>query len=172
MFRVPALPTVALAACLLTGCDDLLRFDAGDDTRIVGRASVTDGDTFEVRGQRIRLWGVDAPESKQRCHRPDGDEWRCGTEAANALADWIGPRTVTCERRGKSYDRVVAQCEVGGEDVGEWLVRRGWALDYKRYSKGEYGDEERAAARDGAGMHAGTFQTPWEYRASRRKRRS
>jgi endonuclease YncB( thermonuclease family) len=157
---------------VLAGCGDLLRFDARDDARIVGRAWIVDGDTFEIRDQRIRLWGVDAPESKQRCRRPDGDTWRCGTEAANALADWIGARTVHCERRGSSYDRIVARCTVGEDDVGGWLVRRGWALEYERFSKGEYRDEQAAAARERRGMHAGTFQTPRAYRASRRKRRS
>ncbi|WP_347338654.1 thermonuclease family protein [Bradyrhizobium zhanjiangense] len=33
----------------------------------VGQVSVIDGDTLEIHGTRIRLWGVDAPESAQLC---------------------------------------------------------------------------------------------------------
>ncbi len=52
---------------------------------VTGTASVIDGDTIEVHGQRIRLHGIDAPESRQRC-RLDGKPWQCGKDAANALA--------------------------------------------------------------------------------------
>jgi endonuclease YncB( thermonuclease family) len=45
---------------------------------------VIDGDTIEVYGQRIRLHGIDAPESRQLC-RLDGKPWQCGKNAANAL---------------------------------------------------------------------------------------
>ena len=47
---------------------------------IIGVASVVDGDTIEVHGQRIRLFGIDAPESSQLCVRPTGERWRCGQQ--------------------------------------------------------------------------------------------
>jgi len=43
---------------------------------------VIDGDTLEIHGQRIRLHGIDAPESRQLC-RLDGKPWQCGKDAAN-----------------------------------------------------------------------------------------
>lgn len=42
---------------------------------------VTDGDTLMLAGQRVRLWGIDAPELHQRCP----DRWLAGIEATRAM---------------------------------------------------------------------------------------
>ena len=68
-------------------------------TPIIGVASVVDGDTIEIHGTRIRLFGIDAPESSQLCVRPTGERWRCGQQASFALADRIGHATVSCQPR-------------------------------------------------------------------------
>ena len=64
---------------------------------ITGRASVVDGDTLEIHGERIRILDIDAPEIRQKCKAIYGDEWKCGQWAANKLAEWIGQLTATCE---------------------------------------------------------------------------
>lgn len=135
---------------------------------LVGRASVIDGDTLEIRGTRVRLWGLDAPESSQPCYTARGRSWRCGASAANALSDFIGSRTVICRQKGKDrYGRVIGQCFVGSMDANAWLVANGWALAYRRYSKAYVTHEDRARA-IGAGIHASDFDAPWDYRAERR----
>jgi endonuclease YncB( thermonuclease family) len=131
---------------------------------LTGRASVIDGDTLEIRGQRIRLWGIDAPEGRQLC-RIEGKPWRCGQQAALALSDWIGQRTVTCNERDRDrYGRIVATCSVGGHDMGAWLVRTGWALDWPQYSRGAFAAEQAEAIRARRGMWQGEFEKPWEWR--------
>lgn len=103
-------------------------------TDLAGQDSVIDGDTIEIHGQRIRLYGIDAPESGQTCEA-DGKVYRCGKDAAFALTDKIGRQTVECEDRGRDrYDRVIAICYAGGQDIGAWLVDQGWALAFRRYS--------------------------------------
>ncbi len=134
---------------------------------MAGVASVIDGDTIEVHGQRIRLHGIDAPESRQLC-RLDGKPWQCGKDAANALADKIGRRPVTCEDLGRDrYDRIIARCTVAGEDLEKWMVQQGLALAYRRYSL-DYVDEEADARAARHGIWASEFVKPWEWRRGKR----
>lgn len=140
---------------------------AGD---IVGQASVIDGDTIEIHGQRIRLWGIDAPESTQLCRNDDSDLYQCGRAAATALAGlfWAIKRPVTCSPVDRDqYGRTVATCALGtpGPDIGHWLVTNGHALDWPKYSKGKYEDAQRGAEKAGRGIWTGSFVEPWQYRA-------
>lgn len=132
---------------------------------MVGRASVIDGDTIEIRGQRIRLWGVDAPEGRQTCER-SGQTYRCGTEAANALDGMIAGRNVACAPRGRPdrYQRMVAVCSVGGQDIGGWMVEQGRAVDFPPYSRSAYARQQGQAQDARRGVWAGAFQMPWEWR--------
>lgn len=84
---------------------------------VVGQASVIDGDTLEIHGQRIRLYGIDSPENSQLCLRNE-KPWRCGQEAALALSDHIGRAPIACRQTDTDrYGRIVAVCTRGGEDL-------------------------------------------------------
>lgn len=134
---------------------------------IEGRARVIDGDTLEIQGERIRLHGIDAPETAQTCRRPSGKEWQCGQEAAVALSERIGRRPVACEGQERdTYGRLIAVCSVSGAELNRWLVTEGWAVAYTRYST-DYVDVETEARVEGVGIWASTFDMPWDYRQRR-----
>lgn len=136
---------------------------------IAGTASVIDGDTIEIHGQRIRLHAVDAIESRQRCTLPDGRAWNCGRDAARALADRIGRSPVSCEVRDVDrYGRAVAVCRQGGADLNAWLVRNGWAVAYRQYGR-DYVAVEAEARAAGRGIWAAEFAMPWDWRRAQRK---
>lgn len=135
---------------------------------IVGRASVIDGDTLAIRGRRIRLHGIDAPESRQVCQDGNARDYRCGQKAALALADKIARQNVFCYPRGTDrYGRTIASCELEGEDLNGWLVSQGWAVAYTRYSS-KYVPRETIARLARHGMWAGTFESPEDWRHRRR----
>lgn len=135
---------------------------------VSGVPSVTDRDTLEIRGVAVRLHGIDAPESSQRCYRPSGKAWRCGQKAALALADKIGRAPVRCEGEERDrYGRLIGTCYSDGEDLNAWMVANGWAVAYRRYSR-DYVDEERKARQRGAGIWQGEFVMPWKWRRGER----
>ena len=139
---------------------------AGD---LVGQASIIDGDTIEIHGTRIRLSGIDAPESDQLCRGDDSLQYRCGAKAANALDAFIAGRPISCEPVAvDQYRRTVAVCSIDGVDIVSWLVRTGLAFDWPQYSKGKYAADQKDAERAGRGIWAGSYVVPWAYRACRR----
>jgi endonuclease YncB( thermonuclease family) len=136
---------------------------------ITGKPRIIDGDTIEVAGERIRLNGIDAPESKQTC------EWLdktipCGRLATLALMGLTAGTEVTCKTREKDrYGRWVAVCyDPDGFDIGRNMVHTGWALAYRRYSTDYVGTEDKAREAK-RGMWKGKFVPPWEWRRGKRR---
>ncbi len=134
---------------------------------LTGIPTVIDGDTIDIHGQRIRLHGIDAPESKQVCIS-GGKKYRCGQKAALALSDRIGRRSLTCRAKDTDrYGRVIAVCFKGQEDLNGWLVSEGLAVAYRRYSQDYVAHEARAQSMS-AGLWAGEFIMPWDWRRGNR----
>jgi endonuclease YncB( thermonuclease family) len=161
------LVSIACVALLVVGWFGLTTAESNSDTaaHFVGRASVIDADTLELHDQRIRILDIDAPESRQVCTRRDGAQWRCGQEAALALSDWIGQRTVDCAPTRKDrYGRWLAHCAVNGKDMGEWLSKNGWAVPYRDCKCEAVRDAADQAKARGVGVWSGEFQMPWDWR--------
>lgn len=151
---------------VVTSARVLARSDAPSGP-LLGHARVIDGDTIAIGETRIRLEGIDAPESAQTCQRKWFGSWACGTAATAALASMIGDKPVTCEPRGlDKYGRTLATCFVDGRDINAEMVRRGYAWAFVKYST-SYVKEEAAAKADGLGIWQGPSQPAWEFRAGR-----
>ena len=129
-----------------------------------GKPRIVDGDTIWIGPTKIRLHGIDAPESKQTCQKSDVSEYRCGEMATFSLAEIIETHWITCKGETVDlYKRRISICYAGPYDINAEMVRRGWALAYRRYSK-DYVDEEEDASSRKAGMWQGEFMKPWEWR--------
>jgi endonuclease YncB( thermonuclease family) len=134
---------------------------------IIGQAQVVDGDTLQIAGERVRLHGIDAPESRQSCSL-SGVGWPCGQNAKPVLTGVIDGQVVTCrgDRRDR-YGRLIAVCYIGTDDLNARMVRNGWALAYRRYAP-DYVSQETEARAAGSGIWQGQFLEPWEWRRQRR----
>ncbi len=97
-----------------------------------GTATVVDGDTLRLAGEpaRIRLWGIDAPETSTAA----------GREASAFLQGVVIGETIQCTPEGHDrYGRIVARCRSRDGDLGQTLISQGYAEEWCRYSQGYYG---------------------------------
>jgi endonuclease YncB( thermonuclease family) len=127
---------------------------------------VVDGDTFELEGQEVRLFGVDAFELSQTCLDARGEPWRCGIAAKAALAERVQGYSLSCVTLEEDQDgRYLARCTLpDGTDVGGYLVENGLALADPGQPDA-YAEQQASAQRSGAGAWGGTFMPPWQFRA-------
>jgi endonuclease YncB( thermonuclease family) len=134
-------------------------------TPVSGRARAVDGDSLDIGSERMRLFGIDAPELHQFCRDGAGDDYACGRAAAQALADLVRGRAVTCTPLDHDrYERDVVRCSVDGRDIGEAMVRSGHAVELARFSRGAYTAAEREARAARRGLWAGSFEDPADWR--------
>ncbi len=99
----------------------------------------------------------------------DGKSWRCGRDAAFVLDDYLKGKVVRCEPKKKRdrYKRIIAVCYLGQKDLNGWLVKEGWALANRKYSKA-YIKNEKAAKAARAGIWKSEFVMPWDWRRGKR----
>ena len=130
-----------------------------------GVTRVIDGDTIHVGDTRVRLDGIDAPESTQTCKRATGEEWACGTEATHAMRLMAEGREVVCRNHGlDKYGRTLGTCFVNGRDINAEMIKLGLAWAYVKYSTA-YVTEEAEARRSKRGIWQGEATPAWDFRA-------
>jgi len=125
---------------------------------------VIDGDTIKMDGTTYRLWGIDAPETKQLC----AEGWPAGKEATAYIRGLVAGHTVECEARGKDkYGRTIGLCKADGFDIQAAMVGAGMAWAFLRYSH-DYVVQEGEAQAANLGVHAHGCQPAWEWRTNHR----
>ena len=141
-------------------------------SEIIGVPKVVDGDTIHIKSYKIRLEGIDAPEMKQKCKKPYlqimfftfQKDYYCGQISKKKLAKKIGNKQVKCILFGEDrYKRYLAKCLKGSIDLNRWMVRNGYAVAYRRYSK-LYILDENFAKEEKLGLWQGTFVRPEKWR--------
>lgn len=121
---------------------------------------VSDGDTIDIAGQRIRLPGIDAPEWNQTCRTAGGGSWECGAAASKRMRELTRNRTLSCRPEGHDrYGRLLAVCRDGRVDIAEAMVADGFATATSRYAAAE-----ALARRAKRGLWQGQFDAPAEWR--------
>lgn len=142
------------SACAKNAASEVLRQEHKTSIRVI------DGDTLQLGVERIRLWGIDAPELHQKCYLQE-KEIHCGQASKVALMSIIQSGSLICSIKDiDRYKRMVSQCFVDGKDVAGLLVLSGWALDYPQYSKGFYNDYQAEAKHENRGIWKLKYVTP------------
>jgi len=133
-------------------------------SEISGVPSITDGDTIKILNKRIRLHGIDAPEKKQICIK-NFKEYSCGKKATIALIKKIDGKKVLCKVQDTKdrYRRYIGVCFAGKVNLNKWMVRNGYAVSFRRYSKDYIADED-FAKKNKLGLWSGNFIYPEKWR--------
>ena len=130
---------------------------------INGKPRIIDGDTIHIKSNKIRLHGIDAPETKQTC-KIDNEEWYCGKQSTKELKKLINKQNVECVINDVDvYNRYIAICYVEETNINQWMVKNGWAIAYRYYSK-DYINEEEYANNNKLGIWKSKFIEPYLFR--------
>lgn len=133
-----------------------------------GQYAAIDGDSLRRDGEDFRLHGIDAPELQQDCETAAGKPYPCGHAARDALRDLVSGQRLDCRIIDVDrYGRTVVTCSAGDLAINAEMVRRGWAIAYRRHGTA-YAAEERDAKASRLGLWQGRFEPPEAWRSRHR----
>ena len=142
---------------------------------ISGVPKIIDGDTVHIDRYKIRLEGIDAPEIKQQCKKEYlkisaligftfYKDYYCGIVSKESLINKIDGSKIKCSTSSKDrYKRYIATCFKNKLNLNKWMVRNGYAIAYRRYSK-RYIVDEDFAKENKLGLWKGKFINPEKWR--------
>ena len=140
--------------------------------KISGFAKVVDGDTIKINSKKIRLYGIDAPEKKQKCKKTYltisfmsfTKDYMCGEVSTQKLIKKINKQKLNCNILDiDRYKRLIGECFKRNINLNSWMVSNGYAVAYRKYSK-KYVSDEINAKNNKLGIWQGKFEMPWDYR--------
>ena len=140
--------------------------------KISGFAKVVDGDTIKINSKKIRLYGIDAPEKKQKCKKTYltisfmsfTKDYMCGEVSTEKLIKKINKQKLNCNILDVDrYKRLIGECFKRNINLNSWMVSNGYAVAYRKYSK-KYVSDEINAKNKKLGIWQGKFEMPWDYR--------
>ena len=140
--------------------------------KISGFAKVVDGDTIKINSKKIRLYGIDAPEKKQKCKKiyltisfmSFTKDYMCGEVSTQKLIKKINKQKLNCNILDVDrYKRLIGECFKRNINLNSWMVSNGFAVAYRKYSK-KYVSDEINAKNKKLGIWQGKFEMPWDYR--------
>ena len=140
--------------------------------KITGFAKVVDGDTIKINSKKIRLYGIDAPEKKQKCKKTYltisfmsfTKDYMCGEVSTKKLIKKINKQKLNCNILDVDrYKRLIGECFKRNINLNSWMVSNGYAVAYRKYSK-KYVTDEINAKNNKLGIWQGKFEMPWDYR--------
>ena len=140
--------------------------------KITGFAKVVDGDTIKINSKKIRLYGIDAPEKKQKCKKTYltisfmsfTKDYMCGEVSTEKLIKKINKQKLNCNILDVDrYKRLIGECFKRNLNLNSWMVSNGYAVAYRKYSK-KYVSDEINAKNNKLGIWQGKFEMPWDYR--------
>ena len=124
---------------------------------------IIDGDTIHINKKKYRLYGIDAPEINQKC-KINKKEYKCGIKSKVFLKSLTSNKEIICKKKDiDKYKRIVAVCFANGENINQIMVKSGWAVAYRYYSK-DYIEDEIFAKKNRLGMWKGSFTKPSYWR--------
>lgn len=153
----------------------LVLFSNSIAEEISGIPEVVDGDTIHIDNYKFRLEGIDAPEMRQQCKKESFKisffigftfykDYSCGRVSKEKLITKIDTTEIKCISSSKDrYKRYIATCYKGKTNLNQWMVRNGFAIAYRRYSKSYVSDEE-FAKENKLGLWKGKFMEPEKWR--------
>ncbi|MAI48609.1 MAG: thermonuclease family protein [Hyphomicrobiaceae bacterium TMED74] len=154
---------IAGAAIGATGTWHYFIIQPRDYSAFSGVPEIVNADTLDFAAVRVRLHGIDAPESKNGKCALNDREWNCFQSSIDGLRDLIVGGSIDCKWTGeRANSQPVVKCEVAGDDVSWWLVRNGYAVAFLKYSR-DYADAEEAARIHRLGLWADGSALPREW---------